>query len=95
MGRRTNSPIEDVMDITSKLTWWVGVTLAAISYFALHWYTMQEPPKPLNEMISKDCSTVMRNLFLLILTVSLLPSLASVSHKMPFHKCWRPGGAVK
>jgi len=63
MARRTNSPIEDVLDITSKFPWWLGVTLAAISYFALHWYTMQEPPKAegLNGLYSAVLPGILRS----------------------------------
>lgn len=43
MARRSQSPIEDVMDITSMLPWWAGVLLAVISYFVLHYFATQEP----------------------------------------------------
>lgn len=35
MARR-QSTAEDVMDITAKLPWWVGVSLAVVSYVLLH-----------------------------------------------------------
>lgn len=38
MARRSDSPLEDVLDITSKLPWCVDVSFALISYFFLHWY---------------------------------------------------------
>jgi restriction system protein len=44
MARR-QSMAEDVMDITAKLPWWVGVSLAAVSFIILHWYVGQEAPK--------------------------------------------------
>ncbi|MFH0782594.1 MAG: restriction endonuclease [Pseudomonadota bacterium] len=46
MARRSQSTIEDVMDLTAKLPWWVGVTLALISYIALHLYAIRELPNP-------------------------------------------------
>lgn len=33
---RGTSPIEDVILIVSKMPWWVGFTLAVLSYFVLH-----------------------------------------------------------
>jgi len=36
MARRNQSMAEDIIDITAKFPWWVGVILAAISYFGLH-----------------------------------------------------------
>jgi restriction system protein len=44
MAKR-QSMAEDVMDITAKLPWWVGVSLAAVSFIILHWYVGQEVPK--------------------------------------------------
>ena len=36
MARRKQSLFEDVIELTSKLPWWVGVVLAAIAYVILH-----------------------------------------------------------
>ncbi len=36
MARRKRSPVEDLIELTSKLPWWVGVTLAIAAYFWLH-----------------------------------------------------------
>lgn len=36
MARRKQSPIEDLIAITSKLPWWVGVVLAIAAYLWLH-----------------------------------------------------------
>ena len=36
MARRRQSTAEDVMEITSKFPWWVGVLLAVGSYIWLH-----------------------------------------------------------
>jgi restriction system protein len=36
MARRKQSPFEDLIEITSKLPWWVGVVLAIAAYIWLH-----------------------------------------------------------
>lgn len=36
MARRKQSPVEDLIEITSKLPWWVGVVLAIAAYIWLH-----------------------------------------------------------
>ena len=36
MARRKQSPVEVLIEITSKLPWWVGVVLAIIAYVWLH-----------------------------------------------------------
>jgi restriction system protein len=38
MARRSGSIFEDLADITSKFPWWVGVSLALVSFFFLQWY---------------------------------------------------------
>lgn len=42
MGRTKQSLAEDLIEITSKLPWWVGVALALISYLVLHSVASQE-----------------------------------------------------
>jgi restriction system protein len=37
MGRRKDSILKDVFDLTAMLPWWVGVVLAAVSYFLIHY----------------------------------------------------------
>lgn len=44
MTRRANSIFEDVADITSKFPWWVGVSLALVSFLFLHSYAGKELP---------------------------------------------------
>jgi restriction system protein len=46
MARRSQSAIEDLMDLTAKLPWWVGVISALFSYIALHLYAIQQVPHP-------------------------------------------------
>ena len=36
MARRKQNPVEDLIEITSKLPWWVGVVLAIVAYVWLH-----------------------------------------------------------
>jgi restriction system protein len=44
MARRSGSIFEDIADITSKFPWWVGVSLALVSFFFLQWYAGTAPP---------------------------------------------------
>ena len=47
MSRRKTSLFEDLIDVASRLPWWLGLTLAATSYFGLHWYANSPlPPTP-------------------------------------------------
>ena len=48
MARKKQSLLEDLIDITSKFPWWVGVLLAAIAYFFLHAYASKEIASPLD-----------------------------------------------
>ena len=42
MSRRKQSPLEDLIDITAKFPWWVGVVLAVVSYLLLHYFATRE-----------------------------------------------------
>lgn len=42
MGKR--SGIEDVMEYTARLPWWVGVLLAIAAYFVMRWLAIPESP---------------------------------------------------
>lgn len=42
MGRRKQSLVEDLFEITRKLPWWVGVVLALVSYVWLHSLAVSE-----------------------------------------------------
>jgi restriction system protein len=35
-GRRKQSPIEDIIAVTAKFPWWVGISLAVAAYLILH-----------------------------------------------------------
>jgi len=45
MARQKTSPIEDIMSITSKLPWWLGLALALVSYLVLHAVASRPPAK--------------------------------------------------
>lgn len=36
MARRRTSPLEDVIELVSKMPWWVGLILALFSFLFLH-----------------------------------------------------------
>ncbi len=44
MARRESGIFEDIADITSKFPWWVGVSLALVSFLFLHSYGGKELP---------------------------------------------------
>ena len=44
MSRRKTSSFEELIDVASRLPWWLGLTLAAISYVGLHWYANSALP---------------------------------------------------
>lgn len=46
MARRRDNIIEDIVEVVSRLPWWAGVTLALISYLALHFYAGIPVAKP-------------------------------------------------
>ena len=39
MARRKDSTLKDIMQITTMFPWWVGICLAVVSYFVLHFVT--------------------------------------------------------
>lgn len=45
MARRESSIFEDIADITSKFPWWVGISLAFVSFLFLHSYSGKELPQ--------------------------------------------------
>lgn len=46
MSRRKQSAFEDLIEITSKLPWWIGVVLAVVVYFVLHQFAVMEIVAP-------------------------------------------------
>jgi restriction system protein len=49
MARRNKSLAEEMFELTAMLPWWVGGTLAVVSYFVLHYFALAEiaaPPNP-------------------------------------------------
>lgn len=58
MARRKQSPFEDLIEITSKLPWWVGVMLAIAVYLWLHSVASSEvtvvaQPGKMGELVSQ------------------------------------------
>lgn len=58
MAKRKQSVFEDLIDITSRLPWWVGILLAIVSYLVLHSYAIQEVtpasnPQDMSQVMSK------------------------------------------
>lgn len=45
MARNKQSTFEDLIEIVSMLPWWAGASLAPVSYFLLHAYTLKEIPR--------------------------------------------------
>ncbi len=43
MARQKKSPVEDLILVISKLPWWVGITLALVSYLVLHALASRPP----------------------------------------------------
>lgn len=86
MTRRANSIFEDIADITSKFPWWVGVSLALVSFFFLHSFTGKALPPVTDSGIDGIFKSVFPNLLhvlaffgQIILPVAfLLGSMASV-----------------
>lgn len=59
MAKRDQSTFEDIVDIVSRLPWWIGMVLAGMSYIILHHYAGMEVPVPTpnlgwNPMIEKQ-----------------------------------------
>lgn len=44
-ARRKQSLIDDFIDLTARLPWWLGLLIAAGSYFLLHHFAMRELPQ--------------------------------------------------
>jgi restriction system protein len=42
MGRRKQSPLEDMIDIAALLPWWISLIIAGVGYFILHSYADQQ-----------------------------------------------------
>jgi len=74
MGRHKQSPIEDLIGITSKLPWWLGVALALVAYVWLH-----------SVAASAVTATAQPGQLGLLVTQNLFKTLASVGqYLLPF-----------
>ena len=75
MARRNQGLFDDLVEITSKLPWWVGVILAIIAYFVLRVFATSGATVTVN---TKNIGTVVsRNIFttLAIIGQYLLPAI--------------------
>jgi len=51
MARKKQSPMEDIIDISSKLPWWIGSLLSIISFIVLH--SLASRPAPIMTSIEE------------------------------------------
>jgi len=81
VGYKKQSTMEDIFEICMRLPWWVGASLAVISYFVFHYYAVTEVINDGNvgqftaDNIVKSASAIMQYLFP---TVCIAGSLASI-----------------
>lgn len=90
MARRQGL-FEDVLDLTARLPWWVGVALAVFSYLVLHHFAAMEIPKPGS---TKDLGSMMtRQIFVTLATVGqyFLPLLFLLGAAMSAIGRWKRG----
>jgi restriction system protein len=59
MARRSNSPFDDIVNLTAKFPWWVGVILALASFLILHSYA----GKDFRPVTSPGIDGVFQNIF--------------------------------
>lgn len=79
MGRRKSGGfIEDLVTITAKAPWWVGVLLAVGAYLALHAAAQIEPPRPgsvkgladsINTTVIRTLGTYLQYLFPIVFLI--------------------------
>ena len=59
--REKETTFETLLEMASLLPWWIGLSLAGISYLALHWYAGTPVPKPvLGQVAATLTSTIPR-----------------------------------
>jgi restriction system protein len=85
MGRRRQSLLEDIIGITARFPWWVGVLLAAVSYVGLHWLassTSGVAPKDLQNLtdsLGKQLAVALATVLQYVLPlVFVIGSVASI-----------------
>jgi restriction system protein len=84
MSRTRNSRFEDLIEIVSNLPWWIGLTLAVLSYLILHSIAgMDVPPMTDVQGVGDSAGTQMIKSFAMFLQyiipmICLLASLNSV-----------------
>jgi restriction system protein len=85
MARRRQSLLEDIIGITARFPWWVGVLLAAVSYVGLHWLASSKSsvaPKDLQNLtgsLGKQLAVALATVLQYVLPlVFLIGSVASI-----------------
>lgn len=83
MARKKSSVLEDLMDISSKVPWIVGVALAAIAYLVLHYFATRTPlttnpvelkamGKTLGDSVTSGAGSMLAGVFQYILPLPFL-----------------------
>lgn len=106
MARQRTSPFEDMILIVSKLPWWAGLALAAISYLVLHAVASRPvmpattSPGQLGDAMAKGLFTTMAMFGQFVLPIAfgfgaLLSAVTAMRQKKIYDKvATRPGVAV-
>ena len=68
MVKQKRGLFEDIVDLTAKFPWWVGIGLAISAYFVMHQFAMMQNTTPIS---TKDLGEVMGRSFLKGTAVSL------------------------
>ena len=77
MARRNQGLLNDLFEITAKLSWWVGVVLAAASYLMLHYFAIREivvpaDSKQIGDVVGKSLTKGLSLAFQYILPIVFL-----------------------
>lgn len=91
MARHKTSPFEDIISVSSKLPWWVCLTLALVSYLVLHAVASRPPataitPGQFGDAVIRQLITTMAMFGQLVLPMlfcfgALLSAITSVRQK--------------
>lgn len=106
MARKKKSPFEDMILIVSKLPWWVGLTLALVSYLILHAIASRQvmhataTPLQMGDAVAKGLITTMAMFGQFLLPIAfgfgaLLSGITALRQKKLYEKVVaRPGVAA-
>lgn len=88
MARRRTSPLENVIELVSKMPWWVGLILALFSYLILHAVAARPPihavaPGQIGAAVNRQIFSVLAMFGQIILPFAfILGSLISVINRL-------------